>query len=271
MAKKLIIKGVGSLMARRADVCPGDTSKEEYITLGSIQNLRIDFNVEMEDIFGGDGVFPIDDLVRNKSIEISATDAKFDLDALSLILGDEVKENVEDYLWSLNEIKTVVVNGDGIKTVTLNYPLFKDSENDIQMRKLDTNEVIPNASIVARTEGDTTILEIDDTESILKKGDRVYVNYKFPAVVSLMDMLSDSVPYAIYVVHHGVYPQKCGKRKGIETELFACKPTGTYSIDAQRRTATASTINFKLIDPEMPCGRVGRVKVFELPKVTCRE
>ncbi|WKL02755.1 hypothetical protein Q0F98_02310 [Paenibacillus amylolyticus] len=43
----------------------------EVVTLGTLQDLKIDLNVELEDIFGGDGLFAIDVLVKSKSIEVS--------------------------------------------------------------------------------------------------------------------------------------------------------------------------------------------------------
>jgi hypothetical protein len=103
MAKKMIIKGVGQFMAKRY---AADGKGVEVITLGSLQNIKIDLNVEIDDIFGGDGFFPIDTLVKNKSIEITATDAKFDLAAVQLMMGSTVQEGITTSLWVLGEQDT---------------------------------------------------------------------------------------------------------------------------------------------------------------------
>ncbi len=107
MAKKMIIKGVGQFMAKRASV---DGKGAEVLTLGSLQNLKIDLNVEIDDIFGGDGFFAIDTLVKSKSIEITATDAKFDLDQIQLMMGSAVQTNQTTSLWVLGEQGTATSN-----------------------------------------------------------------------------------------------------------------------------------------------------------------
>jgi hypothetical protein len=96
--KKIIIKGVGAMMAK----IPGGN---EIVTLGSLQNLRFDFTAEDEPIYGGDGLFPIDTLLKEKRIAVSATDAKFDLSNLTLVSGSSVGQAVgaDAYLWALNE------------------------------------------------------------------------------------------------------------------------------------------------------------------------
>jgi hypothetical protein len=85
MAKKFIIKGVGNLFVNLP-------CGKEVAMLGTLSDLKIDLNVEIEDIMGGDGFFPIDTLVKNKSIEVSATDAQFDLDLVRLMMGSSIIE-----------------------------------------------------------------------------------------------------------------------------------------------------------------------------------
>lgn len=263
MAKKMIIKGVGTIMARRAVACPGDVgTKEEIITLGSLQNLKIDMAVETEDIFGGDGVFAIDTLVKSKSIEITATDAKFDLAGVSLMMGDAVQDNVADYVWELNEGKKVGSGG----IVTLNYKVFDASAvEDIQVRQVKDGKAIPASDISVDNTGATAVLTIDN----ITDGEQVYVNYKRPETVSMVEIMRDSFPFTVSIVHHGVFSQKCGKKMGIETELFACKAKGNFTIDAQRNTASASTVTLQMLDPELPCGKIGTIKVFEVDDITC--
>lgn len=111
----MIIKGVGKLMARRIDPATGNP---EVITCGTLQDLKITYNTDIGDIFGGDGLFAIDQMANGKSIEVTATDAKFDLDAVRLMMGSEITEKTNSYIWKLEEKKTIgQVNGTLEETV----------------------------------------------------------------------------------------------------------------------------------------------------------
>lgn len=85
--KKMIIKGAGKFMAK----LPGC---DELITLGTMTNMRLDIQLDMQDIEGGDTSVPLDTLLRKKVIDITAEDAKFDLNMVRLVLGSKLKEGV---------------------------------------------------------------------------------------------------------------------------------------------------------------------------------
>src|SRR5690606_9681233 len=81
--------------------------------------------------------------------------------------------------------------------------------------------------------------------------------------VSMANILTDEVPFPVHVIHHGSFQQKDGTRQDIEIELYACQARGTFSIDAQRATASTSAIELQILDPERTDGRTGSVKRYE--------
>jgi hypothetical protein len=85
--KKMLVKGAGKFMAK----IPGC---DELITLGTLNNMRLDIQLDMVDIEGGDTSVPLDTLLRKKTIDITAEDAKFDLNMVRLVLGSKLKEGV---------------------------------------------------------------------------------------------------------------------------------------------------------------------------------
>lgn len=267
MGKKLIIKGVGSFMAKR----PKKDGGKEVITLGTLQDLRIDFNVDIEEIFGGDGLFPIDTLLRSKSIEITATDAKFDLNALQLMLGSQVRDNVTDTLWVLNETATVASGTNGTANVGVVTPKFAGtlaSDPEFSVRVVDSGVLLTQVPFASDTEPEEDEFMVNDTtgEVILSStlvGRDIVMNYKRESLVSVADLLVDEVPFPVTVVHHGSFLQKDGKYRGVETELFACRARGTFTINAQRATASSSQVSLVVIDPERPDGKLGSVKTYE--------
>lgn len=264
MGKKLIIKGVGTMMAKRV-ICDSPTPGEEIITLGTLQNLRIDMNVEVEDIFGGDGLFSIDQIVRSKSIEITATDAKFDLAAVQLLMGGNVQDvtsGSDAYLWSLNEMKST--DAFGVST-PLKHQVKVGKESEMVVRNVDSGKLLRYTTNASPGPDEFTYDASTNTVTVGSNhvGSDIYVNYMYEATVEALFLQKDEIPITVSVVHHGYFVQKCGTKRGIETELYACRPSGSFSIDAQRATASSSSITLQLIDPERPDGRLGSIKVFE--------
>ncbi|HDR4439480.1 TPA: hypothetical protein QCQ44_003728 [Bacillus cereus] len=102
--KKMIIKGAGKFMAK----IPGC---DELITLGHMANMRLDVQLDMVDIEGGDSSAPIDTLLRKKVIDITAEDAKFDLNMVRLVLGAKLREGVSGLAYELKN-ETVTIAGD---------------------------------------------------------------------------------------------------------------------------------------------------------------
>lgn len=257
MAKKMIIKGVGTFMAKR----PKEDGGVEVITLGTLQNLRIDMNVEIEDIFGGDGLFAIDTLVRSKSIEISATDAKFDLNALSLMMGSTLRESQTESIWVLAETAEIAPDG----TVTPKYPVVVNE--DVSVRLQDSNKLLTRISGEEPAEGEFAVAA--DGKSLIfpaeLAGASVVFNYKRSVEnVDIVDILGNEVPFPVHVVHNGSFLQKDGSYQGVETELYSCIANGTFTIDAQRATASSSTVTLRVIDPERADGKLGTVKRYKL-------
>jgi hypothetical protein len=263
LAKKMIIKGVGSFMAKRAKK---DGTGTEVLTLGTLQDLKIDLNVELEDIFGGDGLFAIDTLVTSKSIEITATDAKFDMDALQLMMGSTVQESQQDYVWVLNEQGTIVENAGSPQYI----PEFGGATNTIfgegnfAVRFKDENLLLTKVNTAPASANE---FQYEPASGALvffsgTAGTDVVVNYQREETVDVVDILAEEVPFPVHVIHHGSFLQKDGTYGGIETELYQARAKGTFSIDAQRASASASAIQLQVLDPERPDGKLGMIKRY---------
>lgn len=269
--KKMIIKGVGTFMAKKYNE---DGTGVEVITLGTLQDLRIDLNVDIEDIFGGDGMFPIDTLVRNKSIEITATDAKFDLDAIALMMGSTITNEAtgdDAYVWVMGEekIATAETIGDNIE-VAIFTPAFAGTvfENDpgFAIRVKGTNKLLKQVPYNEEAPKVGEFMFDDATGKIIVN--KVYVgagfiyNYKRTETVDMAALLKDEIPFPVHVVHHGSFLQADGTFQGVETELYCCRAMGTFSINAARATASTSQVQLKVLDPERADKRLGTIKRY---------
>lgn len=274
MARKMIIKGVGTMMAKKVDP---DGKGVHVVTLGSLQDLKIDLNVELEEIFGGDGLFAIDSLITSKSIEITATDAKFDLDAVRLMMGSQVQEQINDFVWVLNEQKEVQ-SGEldssaptpvsvGVVIPEFADTVFDDGNFNVRVKgenKLLTKVVYSNS--VAPGEGEFMIdasgLQVRIIVPASLVGQELEYSYQRAETVDVVDILVNEVPFPVHIIHHGSFLQKDGTYAGIETELYACRAKGTFSIDTERNSASASSVSLQVIDPERADGKLGRIKRY---------
>ncbi|MGA4519199.1 hypothetical protein ACPA0F_18235 [Solibacillus silvestris] len=260
MAKKMIIKGVGTFMAKRAKK---DGKGTEVITLGTLQDLKIDMNVEIEDIFGGDGLFAIDTLVKSKSIEITATDAKFDLDAIQLTMGATVQEGVQDSVWVINEQGVAVTGTTGAEyIVRFGGTIFGDG--NVSVRLKDSNTLLEKVTGTPANADEFSFDSATGTVTLDSSlaGSDIVVNYQRTETVDVVDLLVDEVPFPVHVVHHGSFLQKDGSYAGLETELYQAIAKGSLSIDAQRANASASTVTLQIIDPERADGKIGSIKRY---------
>jgi hypothetical protein len=111
MSKKMVIKGVGEMFANKF---VNGVPTARLMSVGKLQDIKFDYIVNIDDIFGGDGYFPFDTLVRDKAIEISATDAQFDLSFFELMMGSVVQHGITDDAFEVYERHGV--GGSGIAT-----------------------------------------------------------------------------------------------------------------------------------------------------------
>lgn len=272
--RKMVIKGVGAFLAKRYN---RDLNGEEVITLGRLQDLNITLNTELEDIFGGDALFAFDTLVTEKSIEITATDAEFDLDTVRLMLGDSGDVLDDDkFINILNERARSKAGMNGTATVGVMAPRYSDSlfkgEKDCQvsLRRNDSNLLLKQVDFIEDAVPDENEFMVDfDNKQVIVSEDKIgmsfVMNYrKAEDSVDVYSILVDEVPFNVHVIHTGVFLQKDNTRAGVETELYQCRASGEFTIGAERNTASTSTITLRVLDPERDDGRLGTIKRFKL-------
>lgn len=245
----MIIKGVGTMLAKR--ICADGSP--ELLTLGTLQDLRITMSVDVDEIFGGDGLFAIDTIVTRKGIEIVGTDASFDLNAVSLMMGSTLEKGTTN-IWVLNELATVE-DVSGTPTIAVEH-IVSGNDVDISVRSAESNLVIAGAFTGV---GGSAITGAGLSALV---GKQVYVAYKRQVTdATWTDIMADEVPFPVHIIHHGSFQQKDGTFQGVETELYTCQAKGAFSIDAQRATASTSAVELQVIQPTIG-KKLGTIKRF---------
>lgn len=137
----MIIKGAGKFMAK----IPGC---DELITLGHMTNMRLDIQLDMVDVEGGDTTAPIDTLLRKKVIDITAEDAKFDLNLVRLVLGAKLREGVSGLPYELkNESLLAVAGTVGVEATVSNPILTGATAPKVKVFNNNLGAFVPDAEI----------------------------------------------------------------------------------------------------------------------------
>ncbi|TKH44268.1 hypothetical protein C1I60_13135 [Paenibacillus terrae] len=143
--KKMLIKGAGKFMAKIPN-------SDELITIGTLNNMLLDIQLDMQDIEGGDSSVPLDALLRKKTIDITAQDAKFDLNLVRLVLGSKLREGVSGASYRLTT-ETVTVPGESPYQVLLTEaaatsPAMKAYEDVITGTDVTTEVTVTGNKVV---------------------------------------------------------------------------------------------------------------------------
>lgn len=265
--RSIIINGVGSILT------VGSGGK--LAPVGSLQSLRLDFTVSEDPVYGGDGLFPIDYVTRDKGVAITATNAKFDLNILRLATGATVGAAGDDdsYTWVLNKVGTVKkIGSSGSEKYVVD--IFADgtpfSEPEYTVMDMATGDALDRGT--SATEGEFTVTEEEDeavvTGRVLEfssdmEGKKVMYSFKkATSDISLAEGQKNDLPVPIKIVHQGNFKQKDDTWQGIETEIKLAKASGTFTIDYARATASAPSLALNMLDPEDGTCRLWTMKRF---------
>jgi len=163
--KKMIIKGAGKFMAK----IPGC---DELITLGTLNSMRLDIQLDMQDIEGGDSSVPLDTLLRKKTIDITVEDAKFDLNMVRLVLGSKLREGVTGATYKI-VTETAVLPASAPFTVSLSQESIASPAPVVRLNNAAGVE-LPSTHSVANNEVTVT--------SGVTGGETVFISYAVAAV-----------------------------------------------------------------------------------------
>jgi hypothetical protein len=269
--KSIIINGVGTFFAK-------DKNNNKLMPLGSLQSLRFDFSVTEDPVYGGDGLFPIDYVTREKNVGVTATNAKFDLNVLRIVTGATLStaSGSDAYRWVLNKMATVRKTG-----TDPNFVYEVDISIDGSVFTLD-----PAFSVMVAETGEA-LTEITSgnpasgefkydgvNKKLLFNSDlenkMVMYSFKVAATdVAFAEGKKIDLPIPVTVIHQGMFKQKDDTWQGIETEIKLAKASGTFTLDFARATASASTITLNMLDPEDGTCRLWTMKRFETSAPPC--
>lgn len=239
MAKKNIpLKGVGYIYMESLE-------KDTEIRVGRLQTLNFALETTSEDIFGGDALFPFDEVITGKNATITATTAEFDLKLLDITQGSKTITNTPAKIYVFDE-GCFIDNEDPSYTVEYGDKLV---ENTISIRFKDGTYLTEVG--VAPSDGEYKV----DADGVItfsedNKGKEVLIDYQYTVNdADVNHVLTTSLPRPVRIIHVARFQMADGTEGGIQTEIYKAKAQGTFNIDFARATASTHNLELKLLDP----------------------
>ncbi len=199
-----------------------------------LQDMELELGSEMEEIFGGEGNFPVFQYQTQKTASVKFTNASMSLDTINSTQGVTAEKNVV-----LFQNELVVVGADG--SLPLTY---------LDTADLKTLTVYgDNDNIIEVTDG-----KIDSSYA----GKRVGAVYAYTTTTGAIgsSVKTTSVPGYVQIFHKSnPIKQKNGRIVRLYTTIYRARCDGSLTITQEHDGAYAPELNFELVDPEREDGK----------------
>ena len=233
--KNLVLHGVGEAFLLSGD---GKVSAK----LGSLQDMTIEVTATMEDVFGGDGLFPIYNYIKEKSASFKFKNACFDLNVVAASQGEAVAEGAfafgsEDIVVKASDNKLLVDSGVEVESVIAVV-------DGVGLTRVEGSPTGTKTFAV-------TSAGVLDFSSDLTAGTQVHIDYVYTVTDgSTVDVKTTSVPGYVELRHTSQPTELPNGRKAVlTTRVYNARCEGGLTLSYARGEATAPELNFKSVDP----------------------
>ncbi len=232
-SKNLVLYGIGTAYLLGAD-------GKVQAKLGSLQNMTIEITSTIEDVFGGDSLFPIFNFIKEKGANFKFTNACFDLGVVAASQG--VPENTGGIALGHEELTI----SEGSAQLAATSGVDVDS-----VMVMHNGESLKNVDSVAGATKSFTVTNGGVLEFSNDVTGTVVVDYVFNVTDgTTVDVLSTSVPGYVQLRHES-FPTELpdGRKAVLTTIVYKARCEGGLSLDYSRGEAVAPELSFKSVDP----------------------
>ena len=206
------------------------------------QSMKLDVTTSTEDVYGGDGLFPLYTYISQKEGTIEITNADFKLSQLEISqkVDTKVTNNKRSYRTLITKNSTSIVgSGVSVTGVEVIAVIAPDGSNV---------EVVTDAAddkIAISTTGEITVgsgvTMMDGEYSVWFKADEA-------SAVSA-EMLKNAMPEVASFNWMFTTEDASGNKYQIDIYARRVRANGEFSIETARDSATTPTLTVKILDP----------------------
>lgn len=248
----LVLHGVGEAVLL-------DQNGKASATLMRLQNMTIEITSEIEDVYGGDSLFPFFNYIKSKSASFKFKDATFNLNVLAATQGTEVVDGAEAF-----GSETLTVTG-GKATLSVTAGVQPESVVVVHGNTTlkYTTDTVETGTFSVTEAGALTFFAEDIADN-----EKVYVSYVYDVADGLATHIKTTDIPGYVELRHISNPTelKDGTIVQVHTRVYKARCDGGFSLEQTRDGATAPEVTFKSVDPERQDKRFVSYSVIKVAK-----
>lgn len=242
-SKPIVLNGVGEAYTKRIT-----DGKVELIKMGTLQDLKLSFSASDEKVYGGDALVPIYIITKEQSVNVSATEATFNLEYLKVTNG--AKQTTGQYIF--NVPGTLIASG---TEFTVPGSLTTIVPESVIVTISDDARGLVNAKTLLYKASSPSAGQFTITKAgVVTLGESVTDKY-----ISVNGVYEDENGYALQLdvnsnpqfveIRHKSHPVDMGdgKKVIIHTIIPMARATGKLDIDHKRQEAHAPQLEFEVM------------------------
>lgn len=246
----LVLHGVGEALLL-------DSKGKVATQLAKLQNMSIEITAEMEDVYGGDSLFPFFNYIKSKSATFKFKDATMNMSVLSATQGSELTEGGE--VCATEEIE---VSGD---TAQLSAKTGIEIDSVIVVngeRALTRTTSTPKTGEFTVSETGVLTFATDEFED----GTELMVSYVYAVEVGTsVHIKTTDIPNFVELRHISNPTElEDGRIVQAHIRVYKARCDGGFNIEQTRDGATAPEVTFKSLDPKRKDKRFVSVSIVEV-------
>lgn len=232
---ELVLHGVGKGLVVYQD---GST-----VPFTNAQSVSIEISSTDEDVYGGDGLFPIFSFIKEKGGSLKITNATTSIKHLEVTQGAEVT-TTEAKALMVSDVKTPASGtctlsktaGIDVSTVTCVKQATGEALTRVETDPAEGQFSVTEAGVVKVNDGVTEALDF---------------SYCYTSNKAISAKLAtNAIPGVVEYRHHLVTEDVNGKKYNVFFRVYQAKCSGSFQFNMERGTASAPSLEFKLLDPK---------------------
>ena len=231
--KGILLHGIGRGVLK--------TVSSKVLEMSTAQTMKMDITATTEDVYGGDGLFPLYTYISKKEGTVEIDMAEFSLAQLSIAQGVTVTNtgNKQSYHTFITKASTALVDGKTFTGVSVFAVVAPDGSNVEVATTASANALsVTDAGVVAFGTG---FVAQDGEYSVYFEADS--------ATTTAAAMLKNAMPEV--AAFHWQFTTESSDGTSYQIDLIArrVRCDGKFSIETARDKATVPKLTVKILDP----------------------
>lgn len=218
------------------------TVSGKVLEVSTAQSMKLNVTTSSEEVYGGDGLFPLYTYISKKEGSVEITSADFKLSQLGIAQSTKTAStgNKRNYRTLITRDSTRITANDVAVTGVEVIALIAPDGTNVEVSDVAADDNINISSTGAVTIGADVVMQ-DGEYAVWFKADEMN------AVSG--EMLKDAMPEVASFNWMFTTEDAAGHKYQIDLYARRVRANGEFSIETSRDSASTPTLNVKILDP----------------------